>query len=700
MGQGAPRSRTEKRVTSWLLIAIMVLAAWLRLSDLGLVEFKQDEVNHMRLAEAVLDGQVALTGSGASVGIPKPPGMTYLMAIPRAISLDPRVASGFIALLNLGAVFVCYRIGSRYWGVWIGLLAALLYAVNPWAIVYARKVFTADALPAFVALALDALLGGVVERRKRAWFWACIWMAALLQITFSPIALIPAFCLILLLYRDRIHRPSLAAGVAVAALSFAPYLYAGVTQGFLRVWESASIGGQGEAAAPWYAAAAYASQLASSTDLHSLAGDAYGRFLEGRLPGQSLDILAQILSAISRLYLVWHALVWWRRRHGQAAPYVVLAIWIWAPMAFDMLPWTELHPHYLVVLFPSLFLAMAIALIDLTQAAVGALEKRGDGVRRNRRAEKSTPSQGPANPLRTRARAWVIAPVAAVVLLLALWQLYHLSYLHAFVDRQAIDGGYGLPVRYSLQAAETLDALARAMGTRDALVVSDSYDTALSQTPAVLAYLLKDRLDIRYLDGQETLVFPSAGAPHALLLWPTAGEDASEWIARYGQERGDLALPLRRGEGSVRFYRWPPGAPAELSDLPLKPGAGLVWTNGIELLGGDVLGSDGRSLRWMTAWRVNASPPGGDYHWFSHLVGSDGRKIGQADGVGIPSSDWRQGETVLTWFDVPLTTTPEPGQYAMLVGMYAYPAIRNVTVMDIAGNPAGEYVSLGPITLP
>ena len=84
--QEAPRSPSEHRLAALSLVAIMALAAWLRLGDLGLVEFKQDEVKHLRLAEAVLDGQVALTGSSASVGIPKPPGMTYLMAIPRAVS--------------------------------------------------------------------------------------------------------------------------------------------------------------------------------------------------------------------------------------------------------------------------------------------------------------------------------------------------------------------------------------------------------------------------------------------------------------------------------------------------------------------------------------------------------------------------------------------------------------------------------------
>ena len=525
-------------------------------------------------------------------------------------------------------------------------------------------------------------------------------MAALLQITFSPVALIPAFGLILLIYRRRVHWPSLLAGMAVAALSFVPYLYAGARQGFLRVWESASLGGQGGGASPWYAAFAYASQLASGGNLHALAGDAYGRFLGGRLPGQFLDTMAQIISAISRVYLVWCTLAWWRRRHKDAAPYVIVTIWTWAPLLFDTLPWTNLYPHYMVVLYPAIFLAMAIVINRLVQTLVAARRIQDDVLLRP--MDQPDPPEGstPTDAWRMRGKAFLSIPIVALVLLIALWQVYNVRYLHAFVDRQAIDGGYGLPAHYSLDAAQRLESLARTIGTPDALVVSDSYDTRLSQTPAVLDYLLGGRLTARYLDGGESLVFPSSAESHVLLLWPTAGASASEWIARYGQEQADLALPLRDGEGIARYYLWPTDTPIELSDLPLKPAAGLVWTNGIELLGGHVLETSASSLRWMTAWRVNALPSDADYHWFNQLVGSDGRKIGQVDGVGFPSRNWRQGETVLTWFEMPLSAKPEPGHYTMLVGMYAYPDIRNVTVMDIAGNPAGEYISLGPITLP
>jgi hypothetical protein len=183
-----------------------------------------------------------------------------------------------------------------------------------------------------------------------------------------------------------------------------------------------------------------------------------------------------------------------------------------------------------------------------------------------------------------------------------------------------------------------------------------------------------------------------------LLAWPSAGDEFAGWAARYGQERPGDALSLRQGEGIARLYAWPTSHPDELDRLPLTPDSGLVWTNGVELLGGRVESVMPDSLRWLIAWRAS-SPPAPNYHWFSQLIDDTGRKVAQADVVGLPSADWRPGEVVITWFDLPLGAPLAPGEYAMLVGMYTYPGLINVTVMDIAANPAGEFISLGPIAL-
>jgi hypothetical protein len=50
------------------------------------------------------------------------------------------------------------------------------------------------------------------------------------------------------------------------------------------------------------------------------------------------------------------------------------------------------------------------------------------------------------------------------------------------------------------------------------------------------------------------------------------------------------------------------------------------------------------------------------------------------------------GDTVVTWFDVPIAPDAAPGMYTMRVGMYTYPDIETVPVIDGSG-----YVKVGPV---
>jgi hypothetical protein len=108
----------------------------------------------------------------------------------------------------------------------------------------------------------------------------------------------------------------------------------------------------------------------------------------------------------------------------------------------------------------------------------------------------------------------------------------------------------------------------------------------------------------------------------------------------------------------------------------------------------------GGKFRWQLTWRVNSpASPGVDYHWFNHLVSAEGKRVGQMDGVGFPSRSWRAGDTVITWFDVPIAPDAAPGAYRMRVGMYTFPDIKGVQVVDKAGQPAADYVEVGPIEI-
>jgi len=60
-----------------------------------------------------------------------------------------------------------------------------------------------------------------------------------------------------------------------------------------------------------------------------------------------------------------------------------------------------------------------------------------------------------------------------------------------------------------------------------------------------------------------------------------------------------------------------------------------------------------------------------------------------------PPAVWRAGDLVLSRFSISIPAEPSPGRYQVWAGLYSYPDVVNVPVLDVAGNPAGDRVVPG-----
>ncbi len=115
-------------------VAILVLAAWLRLGDLaGRGMWDADQGHDMLVLRAlVLDGQVPLLGPPTSIGDFHHGVLYYLLLAPAAAlsSADPVAVMTFIALCGIAAVAVTGWLARSIAGPIAGLLAAVLLAVS------------------------------------------------------------------------------------------------------------------------------------------------------------------------------------------------------------------------------------------------------------------------------------------------------------------------------------------------------------------------------------------------------------------------------------------------------------------------------------------------------------------------------------------------------------------------------------------
>ena len=210
----------------WVFLGFLLLVgAWLRFSNLDLLEFKSDEAIASWLAlKFVKGGMLPLAGLMSSVGVTNPPLFIYLLIPMFAVSANPAFVSCCIAVLGLGAVAACWHIGRKYYGAVAGLVGAAMFAVSPWAVIYSRKIWAQDFVPVLSVGTMWAVHALVVGKKPKAVFWALLLPLCVIQIHFSGLALTATVVAILLVLRPRINWRFAAAGVAFAVLITLPYL--------------------------------------------------------------------------------------------------------------------------------------------------------------------------------------------------------------------------------------------------------------------------------------------------------------------------------------------------------------------------------------------------------------------------------------------------------------------------------------------
>lgn len=224
-------TRPDVRWHHLVVLCVVTAAAVSRLSRLDLMEFKGDEAGVYRLALHALGysepgvGRFFPTeGIASSVGIPNTPLFVYLVALPVAVVRSPIAPVALIAAANVVAVWLCYIAGSRIWSRSTGLVASVLFALSPWAIVFSRKLWEQDLLPIVGALFLLELHALAVRRRERAVTTLVILAAVGVQLHFSALVLCGVAAYALVRSRAVVTLRSLSTGLGVAALLWVPFL--------------------------------------------------------------------------------------------------------------------------------------------------------------------------------------------------------------------------------------------------------------------------------------------------------------------------------------------------------------------------------------------------------------------------------------------------------------------------------------------
>lgn len=392
-----------------LLVSILICALFLRLFNLSYMEFKGDEAfNSLKAIKFAENGNIPLTSAIGSTGIHEPPIFMYFLAIPFFFSFNPILAATLIAVINVIGLFFLYLFVNEFLNYRAALIAAVLYSVNPWQIIYSRKIWTVDILATFVILFIYFISSAVYKKKESHIIYALIALSFVLQIHLSALYFAGITLIIIFLYMKDLNKFYLIIGFIIFLLTFAPYLAFQIKNNFTDIHTALNL--VKKKITFHEEAFTIPFRLVTTNGLNSYLGSDFYVFQEGFVKIGILDFFSSLLLLISIVLLFFI--------RGNCR--IILIVWGVTGtifMAFNKANIFSNDTHYFISFFPLYFIMMGNALSWMTTNTKKSLQYS----------------------------------IYTIIFMLTLYHFLFSFHLISFVKEQGcIHGDYGLPYAYHL----------------------------------------------------------------------------------------------------------------------------------------------------------------------------------------------------------------------------------------------------------
>lgn len=220
--------------TTILFAVIITVSSIFRLTNLNVIEFKTDEaINLLLAAQPRFGNPLPPGGTVSSIGILNPPLFTYLLFPITFFTLDPRIISFIMSIVNVISVGLIFLLFRKYYGQLTAFIAAIFLALSPWMILFSRKIWTQDLILPFTLPFLFSMHKIIVEKEMKYWILftaSALFLVQLHQINILFIALISIF---IFLKKITVHYKYAAIGILIGFLPLIPYISYQVKNGCL-----------------------------------------------------------------------------------------------------------------------------------------------------------------------------------------------------------------------------------------------------------------------------------------------------------------------------------------------------------------------------------------------------------------------------------------------------------------------------------
>lgn len=219
------------------LVCILLLGAYLRVYRISeYMTFLGDEGRDMMVIKRmIIDHKFTLLGPTASVGgfFLGPIYYYFMLPFVWASGLNPAGAAFMVALFGVATIYVVYRLGKDAFDEWVGLCAAVLFALSPLVIAYSRSSWNPNLVPFFSTLLMYMLWRSVAKHEPRLLLWVGVCLGIGLQLHYLFLFLFPVVGFwYLLMGRRSDWLKYYALGILGFILGYGPFLAFELRHGF------------------------------------------------------------------------------------------------------------------------------------------------------------------------------------------------------------------------------------------------------------------------------------------------------------------------------------------------------------------------------------------------------------------------------------------------------------------------------------
>jgi 4-amino-4-deoxy-L-arabinose transferase-like glycosyltransferase len=631
------------------LVITLLLALILRAFHPGLYELGADEtLLQLTAVKLARHGQWTWIGNPTSMNkwLFHSPFSVYVTALSYLFSSNAATARLTYGLLGTLAVGGTYQLVARYYDRRAALLAAGILAVNPLAIYWSRFAWNPNIAPPFIVFWMLTGLLGYYEGKRWAQVAHWLMLSGFVQAQTALVMMLPVSVGLLVYYwwhtpgQRRIKLQTTSLAFAVTALSIGPWMIGllGVQLGWFHPSEFHNLGLTATGIT-------WPNTRIIWKNVALLTGSAGYNFGTLRLthphaawwPDGRLNLVLKTQAAImvlSGVYLAWRGV----RNQAQRFPDLFIAIVLFWPLLYLGYAQTYLPDFYMM---PSVFATAVIFGI--------VFGKLWDWHR----------VTGIAAVIFIAAQAWLAVALLDVNQRSEL--LFPLADLQAMVRNWAHAGG-------------------------DVVILDEPANESSGEHRGRLYQweILSEQFPLRI--DRDPLAFPVAPSGTTLV----------------SVIEGNI-IPTLFGPGEItttpyQDFRWLVITPANLAVpnyLPTGPDQfdSLAHIQGIYAAAPPQPGETWPlTIRWQPLHSVDR------YYPFSvRLLDDTGVTYGQVDHTSLEPALWRAGDTVLSRFDFPVNNDlSDTANLHLDLVLYAWPEIANVSVVDSAGNPVSQIMSLTP----